>query len=62
LELPPHFVETKSEHFNPENLETTTKMRVKELLKKKQAGEKIEAPRERTLAKVINLMDALRRM
>jgi len=36
-------------------------MRVKELLKKKQAGEKIEAPRESTPAKVITLMDALRR-
>jgi DNA end-binding protein Ku len=34
---------------------------LKELLKKKQAGEKIEAPKERTPAKVINLMDALRR-
>jgi DNA end-binding protein Ku len=33
----------------------------KELLKKKQAGEKIEAPKERAPAKVINLMDALRR-
>jgi DNA end-binding protein Ku len=31
------------------------------LLKKKQAGEKIEAPKERAPAKVINLMDALRR-
>jgi DNA end-binding protein Ku len=34
---------------------------LKELLKKKQAGEKIEAPKERAPAKVINLMDALRR-
>ena len=34
---------------------------LKELLKKKQSGEKIEAPRERAPAKVINLMDALRR-
>ena len=34
---------------------------LKELLKKKQAGEKIETPRERAPAKVINLMDALRR-
>ena len=33
---------------------------LKELLKKKQAGVKIEAPKERTPAKVINLMDALR--
>jgi non-homologous end joining protein Ku len=31
------------------------------LLKKKQAREKIEAPKERAPAKVINLMDALRR-
>jgi non-homologous end joining protein Ku len=34
---------------------------LKELLKKKQAGEKIDAPKERAPAKVINLMDALRR-
>jgi DNA end-binding protein Ku len=34
---------------------------LKELLKKKQAGEKIEAPKERAPAKVINLVDALRR-
>jgi hypothetical protein len=34
---------------------------LKDLLKKKQSGERIEAPRERAPAKVINLMDALRR-
>jgi hypothetical protein len=33
----------------------------KELLKKKQSGEKIEAPRQREPAKVISLMHALRR-
>jgi DNA end-binding protein Ku len=42
-------------------LRITTKDALKELLKKKQAGEKIEAPKERAPAKVINLMDALRR-
>ena len=31
------------------------------LLRKKQSGQKIEVPRERAPAKVINLMDALRR-
>src|SRR5262249_42935201 len=36
------------------NLRTNTKMRLKELLKKKQAGEKIESPKERAPAKVIN--------
>jgi DNA end-binding protein Ku len=34
---------------------------LKELLKKKQSGQKIERPTERAPAKVINLMDALRR-
>ena len=33
----------------------------KELLKKKQSGQKIEAPRETAPAKVVSLMDALRR-
>jgi non-homologous end joining protein Ku len=36
-------------------------VRASELLKKKQSGEKIEAPRQRESAKVISLMDALRR-
>jgi hypothetical protein len=34
---------------------------VKELLKKKQSGQTIEAPRQREPSKAINLMDALRR-
>ena len=34
---------------------------LKDLLKKKQSGQRIEAPREREPSKVINLMDALRR-
>jgi len=34
---------------------------VKELLKKKQAGEKIEAPKQREPSNVVNLMEALRR-
>jgi hypothetical protein len=34
---------------------------IKDLLKKKQAGEKIEAPKEREPANVVNLMEALRR-
>ena len=34
---------------------------LKELLKKKQSGQKIEAPRDREPSKVVNLMDALRR-
>src|SRR5256714_11062901 len=61
LELASHIVETKSGHFEPENFEDHYEDALKELLKKKQAGEKIEVPKERTPAKVINLMDALRR-
>jgi DNA end-binding protein Ku len=34
---------------------------LKELLKKKQNGEKVEAPKENGPSNVINLMDALRR-
>jgi non-homologous end joining protein Ku len=32
---------------------------LKELLKKKQSGQKIEAPKDREPSKVVNLMDAL---
>ena len=61
LELASHIVKTKSGHFKPKQFEDHYEEALKELLKKKQAGEKIEAPREREPAKVINLMDALRR-
>ena len=61
MELASHIVETKSGHFKPKEFEDHYEDALKELLKKKQSGEKIEAPRERAPAKVINLMDALRR-
>jgi DNA end-binding protein Ku len=61
MDLAAHIVETKSGHFKPEAFEDHYEEALKELLKKKQAGEKIEAPREREPAKVISLMDALRR-
>jgi DNA end-binding protein Ku len=61
MELASHIVETKSGHFKPEEFEDQYEDALKELLKKKQAGEKIEAPRQREPAKVISLMDALRR-
>jgi DNA end-binding protein Ku len=61
MELASHIVETKSGHFKPGEFEDHYENALKELLRKKQAGEKIEAPREREPAKVINLMDALRR-
>jgi len=48
LELASHIVETKSGHFKPEKFEDHYE-------------DAIEVPRERAPAKVINLMDALRR-
>ena len=61
MELASHIVETKSGHFNPEEFEDHYEDALKELLRKKQSGQKIEVPRERAPAQVINLMDALRR-
>jgi non-homologous end joining protein Ku len=61
LELASHIVRSKAGHFHPEKFEDHYEDALKELLKKKQSGEKIETPRERAPAKVINLMDALRR-
>jgi DNA end-binding protein Ku len=60
LDLATHIVDTKTGDFEPAKFEDQYEQAVRELLKKKQAGEKIEAP-EHAPAKVINLMDALRR-
>jgi DNA end-binding protein Ku len=61
LDLASHIVETKKAHFTPEKFEDQYEDALKKLLKRKQHGQKIEAPREREPAKVINLMDALRK-
>jgi DNA end-binding protein Ku len=59
-DLAMHIVETKTGDFDPQKFEDQYEDAVKELLKKKQAGEKIEAPKERKPANVVNLMEALR--
>ena len=61
LELATHIVETKKSHFKPEKFDDRYEEALKDLLDKKQHGKKIERPTERAPAKVINLMDALRR-
>jgi DNA end-binding protein Ku len=61
LDLAVHIVATKAGHFEPETLEDHYENALKELIKKKQHGEKIEKPKERAPAEVINLMDALRK-
>jgi DNA end-binding protein Ku len=60
LDLATHIVETKTSVFDPKKFEDQYEDAVKELLKKKQHGQKIEAPKERAPAKVVNLMEALR--
>jgi DNA end-binding protein Ku len=60
LDLAIHIVETKTSDFDPQKFQDQYEDAVKELLKKKQAGEKIEAPKERKPANVVNLMEALR--
>jgi DNA end-binding protein Ku len=60
IELAAQIVATKAGHFHPEKFDDHYERALRELIKRKQHGEKIEPPRERPSAKVINLMDALR--
>ncbi len=60
LDLALHIVGTKRGDFEPEKFEDQYEDALKELLSKKQKGEKIERPREPTRSNVVNLMDALR--
>ena len=60
LDLAIHIVDTKRGEFEPEKFEDHYENALKELLRKKQKGEKIERPKEPAQGKVINLMDALR--
>jgi DNA end-binding protein Ku len=61
VELAIHIVTTKAGHFQPKEFEDHYEGALRELIKKKQRGEKIGKPRQHPSAKVINLMDALRR-
>ena len=60
LDLATHIVETKTGKFDPDKFEDRYEDALKDLLKKKQSGVKIEKPKERAPSNVINLMDALR--
>jgi DNA end-binding protein Ku len=61
LDLAVRIVTTKASHFHPEKFGDHYERALRELIKKKQRGEKIEKPRQQPSAQVINLMDALRR-
>jgi DNA end-binding protein Ku len=60
LDLAIHIVDTKRGKFEPEKFEDHYENALKELLRKKQKGEKIERPREPARTNVVNLMEALR--
>jgi DNA end-binding protein Ku len=60
LDLATHIVNTNSGHFDPSLFQDRYENALIDLLKKKEAGEKIEPSREVAAPRVVNLMDALR--
>jgi DNA end-binding protein Ku len=61
MELAEHIVKTKSGRFAPDKFEDRYEDALKDLLRKKQAGEKISPAKSAKPSNVVNLMDALRR-
>ena len=61
LDLAVHIVESKKGEFEPDKFEDEYENALKELLRKKQKGERIERPKEPSRTNVVNLIDALRR-
>jgi DNA end-binding protein Ku len=60
LDLATHIVQTKTGHFDPAQFEDRYENALTDLLKKKEAGEKIEPAKEGPTPQVVNLMDALK--
>ena len=60
LDLATHIVQTKSSHFDPAQFEDRYENALTDLLKKKEAGEKIEPAKEGPTPQVVSLMDALK--
>jgi DNA end-binding protein Ku len=60
MNLASHIVSNKSGHFDPSHFEDRYENALIDLLKKKQAGEKITPVRGVSPPQVVNLMDALR--
>jgi DNA end-binding protein Ku len=62
LDLAKHIVQTKSAHFDPEKFEDRYETAVRDVIKKKAAGHKIEPTRApEKPSNVISLMDALKK-
>jgi DNA end-binding protein Ku len=60
LDLAAEIVRSNARHFQPDKFEDHYESALRELIGKKQRGEKIEKARKRPQAQVINLMDAQR--
>ena len=61
LELATHIVQSKAGHFKPDKFEDHYETALRDLIKRKQDGKQIEKAKEREPAKVIDLMEALRK-
>jgi DNA end-binding protein Ku len=60
-DLAAHIVDSKASHFDPASFEDHYETALVEMLRAKQAGRVVQAPKEETTpARVVNLMDALR--
>ena len=60
LELAAHIVKTKQGHFQPDKFEDRYEEAVKDLIKRKSHGEKIERAESEKPSNVVDLMEALR--
>jgi len=60
LDLAAHIVKTKQGHFHPEKFEDRYEEALKDLIKRKSHGEKIERPEKSEPSNVVDLMEALR--
>lgn len=61
LDLARHIIGTKKGKFDPKSFDDRYDAALAELVKAKQEGREIKAPRPKAPAKVVDLMDALRR-
>ena len=61
LDLAIHIVETKKGTFEPQKFEDQYEDALKDLIRRKQKGEKIERPKEPQRSNVVDLMDALKK-
>jgi len=59
-DLAAHIVDSKATRFDPSAFQDHYETALVEMLRAKQAGRMIEAPKEAPAPRVINLMDALR--